>query len=531
MVETGTVVIESPVGADIIVDGRKVGSVGAPVSETGKLSITTVPTGARIYTKRLGDWVYGGLAPQTVTLPASPVPILVKITKPEFSEVYDMVYIPQKGIATKRYAMYRVAIEEPEETTTSLKVMSHPSGEVYLYMEGAEGFISYGKTPQMLTLKARTGAWVPMQEARRALSETRLSQKEQARVSTEDARRSELVRAIQIEYDDAKAERKDVEESLRGFRESYNLFQVAFNAFFSEYSAFITAYSGLRTSLISVQREIAELESLESLEEYEKLYLADLKSYIAVLKSQIAHFKPLKAVLDVEKEQWDLDKRYWTDIILEYEQRRAQCREYEEKMENELTEALLKARAPFWLPTPGMKGVMWHLKLEEKGYRTEVDEFLLEPGRPITKDYALVRILDVTTPESLAPLIINTPRPRPPDRPFAFAWLYIISWPLKIVANVRDNTINRTICHSDSYRCSYKFIQVSPGRRSYTFSGHTSYMRPITMTLDIAAGETRYVQIDGVTPTEAEKRSMGDWLQCTSAGAPSGAGAGWLKIQ
>jgi hypothetical protein len=161
-----------------------------------------------------------------------------------------------------------------------------------------------------------------------------------------------------------------------------------------------------------------------------------------------------------------------------------------------------------------MKGVMWHLKLEEKGHRTVVDEFLLEPGVPTTKDYALVKILDVTTPESLAPLIINTPRPQPPDSPFAFAWLYIISWPAKIVGIVTDNTIGRTVCVSLDYKCSYKFIKVKPGRRSYTFSGHVSDMRPITMILDIAPGETRYVQIDVVKPTEEEKRRMGDWLSC-----------------
>jgi hypothetical protein len=514
MVETGTVIIESPVGADIIVDGVKVGSVGAPVPETGKLSITTVPTGARVYIKRLGDYIYSGLSPQTLTLPASPVPVLVKVTKPEFADVYDIVYLIPKGTVERRYAMERVAIEEPEEATTTLKVMAHPAAEVFLYMEGAEGFISYGRTPQTLTLKARTGAWVPMDEAKRALAETRLSAIENERVATEDEKRTAMVNAALEAYDTAKEERKDVEETLSGFRESYNLFQASFNVFFSGYTTFTTECSSLQSDINMLKSEISQLEGMGSLSEWEREYLNDCRSTLASLVSQLSQVQGTKASLEAEKVQWDVDRKYWTDILLDYEQRRTQCREYEEQMENELIEARMKARAPFWLPTPGMKGVMWHLKLEEKGYRTVVDEFLLEPGRPTTKDYAIVKILDVTTPESLAPLIINTPRPRPPDSPFAFAWLYIITWPLKIVGRVTDNTINRVICSSDGYRCGYKFIQVMPGRRSYTFSGHVSYMHPVTMTLDIAPGETRYVQLDGVTPTEAEKRAMGDWLAC-----------------
>lgn len=448
-----SVIIETPVGEDIFVDGVKVGTVGAPVSGTGRIKITTVPAGARIYTKRLGNYVYNGLSPQTLTVPASSVPILVKVTKAEFSDVHDIVYIVPNETVSRSYAMERVAIEEPEETTTTLKVTSHPGAEVFLYMAGAEGFISYGRTPQLLTLKARTGAWVPMIEAKRALAETRLSQIEQERVLNEDDRRTRMLLAAQDAYDSAKAEREDVEITLRGFRESYNMFQESFNTGYDSFT-------------------------------------------------------------DEERAKWDMDNQYWVKILLDYEQRRQQLREYEDQMKNELAEAKLRARSPFWLPTPGMKGVTWHLKLSEKGYRTEVDEFLLEPGRPVTKDYALVRILDVTTPESLAPLIINTPRPRPPDSPFAFAWLFIITWPEKVVGNVVDNTANRNICHSDHYGCGYKFIQVKPGRRSYTFSGHVSKMRPVTMTLNIAPGETRYVQLDGVTPTEAEKRAMGDWLAC-----------------
>jgi hypothetical protein len=426
-----SVIIETPVGEDIFVDDKKVGTVGAPVSATGKIKITTVPAGARIYTKRLANYVYSGLSPQTLTVPASSVPILVKITKAEFSDVHDIVYIVPNETVSRRYAMERVAIEEPEEATTALKVMSHPAAEVFLYMEGAEGFISYGRTPQTLTLKARTGAWVPMSEAKRALAETRLSQIEQGRVLNEDDRRTRMVYAAQDAYDSAKAERESVEMTLRGFRDSYNMFQVSFNTGYDSFT-------------------------------------------------------------DAERAKWDMDNLYWVNILLDYESRRQQLRGYEDQMKNELAEAKLRSRSPFWLPTPGMKGVMWHLKLEEKGHRTVVDEFLLEPGVPTTKDYALVK----------------------PDSPFAFAWLYIISWPEKTVGIVKDNTSNRVICYSGSYQCSYKFIKVKPGRRSYTFSGHVSYMHPVSMTLNIAPGETRYVQLDGVTPTEAEKRAMGDWLAC-----------------
>ncbi len=413
MTETGTIIIESPVGADITVDGVKVGTVGAPVSETGKLSITTVPTGARVYTKRLGDYVYGGLSPQTLTLAASAVPVLVKATKAEFDDVLDIVYLLPNGTITKKYAMERIAIEEPEETTTTLKVMAHPAAEVYLYMEGAEGFISYGRTPQTLTLKARTGAWVPMEEAKRALAETRLSQIENERVEKEDEKRTAMVDAAQDAYTRAKAEREEVEGTLAGFRESYNLFQASFNVFFAGYTTFTTDYSSLQSEISVLEMEILQLESMDSLDTYEQQYLDGCKSALNTINVQLSQLQGIQDGLEVEKAQWDVDRNYWTEILLEYESRRQQLREYEEQMEHELIEAKLRARAPFWLPTPGMKGVKWHLKVVENGYRTEVDEFLLEPGRPVTKDYALVRILDVTTPESLAPLIINTPRPKP----------------------------------------------------------------------------------------------------------------------
>jgi hypothetical protein len=513
MVETGAVIIESPVGADIIVDGVKVGTVGAPMPETGKLSITTVPTGARVYTKRLGDYVYAGLTPQTLTLPVSPVPFLVKVTKPEYSDTHDMVYLVPNETVDRRYAMERVAITEPEEATTALNVMAHPAAELFLYMEGAEGFISYGRTPQTLTLKARTGAWVPMVEAKRALAETRLSPIENERVKTEDAKRTAMVEAAQEAYDTAKAERKDVEETLAGFRESYNSFQASFNVFFSGYTTFTTDYSSLQSNITSLGMEISQLEGMGSLDEWDREYLNDCQSALATLKSQLSQLEGTKDSLDAEKVNWDADNSYWTNILLEYEQRRTQCREYEQRMENELIEAKLKARAPFWLPTPGMKGVMWHLKLEEKGYRTEVDEFLLEPGVPMTKDYAIVRILDITTPESLSPLIINTPRPIPPDSPFAFAWLYIITWPEKthFQWRVTDVKTNTTLC-SGRGNCGYKFIQVKPGRRTYHFSGHTTYMKPVTMTLDIAPGETRYVQLDMVKLTVEEQAQAGAWL-------------------
>jgi hypothetical protein len=429
MTEGGVVIIESPVGADIIVDGIKVGMVGAPVPETGKLSITTNPVGARVYTKRLGDYIYEGLSPQTLTLPASAVPVLVKVTKPEFADVHDIIYLVPNETAERVYAMERVAIEEPEEATTTLKVMSHPAAEVFLYMEGAEGFISYGRTPQTLTLKARTGAWVPMAEAKRALAEIRLSAIENERVRKEDAKRIALVVDALETYETAKDEREDVEETLNGFRESYNLFQASFNVFFTGYSTFTTDYTSLQSEITSLKREILELEGMKSLDTWEEDYLKSCKQSFSSIEGQLAQLQPMENELDVEKAQWDADRQYWTDILLEYEQRRQVCREYEDQMKQEWEEAKLRARAPFWLPTPGMKGVMWHLKLEEPGYRTEVDEFLLEPGKPMTKDYALVKILDVTTPESLAPLIINTPRPVPPDSPFAFAWLYFISWP------------------------------------------------------------------------------------------------------
>ena len=513
MTEDGSVIIESPVGADIFVDGEKVGTVGKPIPETGGLAITTVPTGARIYTKRLGEYVYSGLSPQTLTLPASAVPLLVKVTKSEYSDVNDIIYLVPKGTVRRLYAMERIAIEEPEEATTALTVMAHPNAEVFLYMEGAEGFISYGRTPRTFTLKARTGAWVPMEEAKRALAEIRLSAIENERVRTEDEKRTAMVDTAQEEYDNAKAERIDVEETLKGFRESYNLFQVSFNDFFSGYTMFTTEYHSLQADITAIEREILEMENMSSLDEWRQEYLTSCKSSLESLKSQQSQLQGTKDRLEEEKAQWAVDRDYWTSILLDYEQRRQQCRIYEDQMDAELVEAKLRVRAPFWLPTPGMKGVMWHLKLEENGYRTEVDEFLLEPGRPTTKDYALVKILDVTTPESLAPLIINTPRPQPPDSPFAFAWLFLITWPKGLISRITDVTSSSCIC-SKFEGCGYQFIKVKPGRRTYLFSGNAAYVRPITKTLDIAPGETRYVQLDAVKPTEAEKLQMGDWLSC-----------------
>jgi hypothetical protein len=522
MTEGGVVIIESPVGADIIVDGIKVGMVGAPVPETGKLRITTAPVGARVYTKRLDNYIYAGLSPQTLTLPASAVPVLVKVTKPEYSDVHDIVYLVPNETVQRDYAMERIAIEEPEETTTTLKVMAHPGAEVFLYMEGAEGFISYGRTPQTLTLKARTGAWVPMAEAKRALAETRLSAIENERVRKEDAKRIAMVVAALEEYNTAKEERKDVEETLNGFRESYNLFQASFNVFFTGYSTFITDYTSLQSEITTLKREILELEGMESLEEWEKEYLKSCKQVLSSIEGQLAQLQPMKNELKVEKAQWDADRQYWTDILLEYERRRQICREYEEQMKHEWEEAKLRARAPFWLPTPGMKGVMWHLKLEEPGYRTEVDEFLLEPGAPVTKDYAIVKILDVTTPESLAPLIINTPRPRPPDVPFAYAWLFIIPWPDGTIY-IKDKATNTLIC-GPLDKCNLNFIKVRPGRRTYQII--KSHCQTITKTLDIAPGETRYVQVDMIPYTEAQKEAKraaqaagGDWLSCGSKSA------------
>ena len=523
--DDGSLLISTPVGAPIFVDGKYVGTVGAPEPKTGKLRITTNPVGARVYTKRLGGYIYAGLSPQTLTLPASAVPFLVKVTKDEYSDVHDLVPLLPDGTVEQTYAMERIAIEEPEETTTSLKVTSHPAAEVFLYMEGAEGFISYGRTPQMLTLKARTGAWVPMDEAKRALTETRLSAIEDERVRKEDAKRTALVEAAQEAYDDAKAERKDVEETLRGFRESYNLFQASFNVFFSDYTSFTTDYSSLQSEIRSLEREILELESMGSLESWEREYLNTCRSSLPSLKALLSRLGTAKDSFDTEKAEWDMDNLYWTDILLDYEQRRTVCLEYEERMKNELIEVKLRARAPFWLPTPGMKGVMWHLKLEEPGYRTVVDEFLLEPGRPVTKDYAIVKILDVTTPESLAPLIINTPRPQPPDSPFAFAWLYIISWPtsVKYGFKVTDVAANLRLCWPHGCQ-SYSFIKVKPGRRTYLIEGSRwDVMKPITRTLDIAPGETRYIQIDIIKPTEEERVELlglmgGDWLGCPSKG-------------
>jgi exonuclease VII small subunit len=332
MTETGSVIIESPVGADIFVDGIKVGTVGAPVRETGKLSITTVPTGARVYTKRLADYVYSGLTPQTLTLPASAVPVLVKVTKPEYAAVHDIVDLVPNETVERGYAMERIAIEEPEEATTTLKVMSHPGAEVFLYMEGAEGFISYGRTPHTLTLKARTGAWVPMAEAKRALAETRLSAIENTRVRNEDERRTAMVDAAQEAYDTAKAEREDVESTLTGFREAYNLFQASFNVFFSGYTTFTTAYSSLQSEILSLETEILQLESKGSLDSWEREYINSCRSSLPALKAQLSQLESSKGSLDAEKAEWDLDNRYWTGILLDYEQRRTVCREYEEQM-------------------------------------------------------------------------------------------------------------------------------------------------------------------------------------------------------
>ena len=528
MTETGSVIIESPVGADIIVDGVKVGTVGAPISETGKLSITTVPTGARVYTKRLGDYIYAGLSPRTLSLPASPVPVLVKVTKDEYSDVFNMVYLVPNETVQRVYAMERIAIEEPEETTTTLNATAHPNAELFLYMEGAEGFISYGRTPQTITLKSRTGAWVPMAEAKRALAEARLSAIESERVETEDARRVAIVDAAHEAYETAKAEREDVEATLSGFRGSYNLFQASFNVFFSGYSTFITDYSSLQSEIASLKIEIAQLEGMDSLDEWDEEYLKDCTSALSTLETQIAALQSTKDMLDAEKVQWDADRNYWTEILLDYEQRRQKCREYEEQMEHEWIEAKLRARSPFWLPTPGMKGVKWHLKLEEPGYRTEVDEFLLEPGVPMTKDYSIVQILDVTTPESLAPLIINTPRPKPPELPFAFAWLFIIPWPEGIPIHVYDSAARKYICKWGE-KCALNFIKVKPGRRTYIISRSPHGSQLVKKTLDIAPGETRYIQVDIVPLTPAQREEIrlkqeaaGDWLSCGSGSSTPG---------
>ena len=503
---SGYIVIETPVGAAIYVDGVRVGTVFAPVSDKGTLRIDSEPKGAKIYLKKTAGYVYHGLTPQTLALPAGAVPYIVRVEKTDFEYVYDLVYIPPGETVSRTYHMERVLAEEPEigkEPTATVTVRSTPQAEIWAYMEGAEGFVSYGMTPRTLTLKATRGMWVAMEEAKRARLEGRIAGEEVARFDTEAARRQALIDAAKIAYEEAKEAREEAYTTLRLFRQIFNEFLTAYNAFLSIYLSAKTRYNSLK-----VLYDTADDEEKENIEDE----LKDLASEIAAL--------------EIEKVQWDADRKYWTDILQDYETRYQVSLDWEQQMKDEYEEAKVRAKAPYWMVTPGLLGTTWRLKLTKKDYADVVDKFTLMPGETYTKDYALVKALDVTTPESLAPFIESTPPPMVPDMPFAHTWLYIVCFDPNIVVNAvwydgSPPPIKQGGAFSEWHKnhwqelgpvvcgnpiairgtCKGKFLKVPPGKHIFYVSvyktgiyGHWMKRQSILKyTLYLAPGETRYI--------------------------------------
>lgn len=491
----GYIVIETPEGAPIFVDGVQVGTVTAPVTDKGTFKIDSEPRGAKIYLKKTAGYVYHGITPQTLTLPAGPIPYILRLEKAEFEYTYDLIYIPPGEMLSKTYHLERVMAEEPEvgeEPTATVNVRSSPPGELWMYMEGAEGFVSYGTTPKTLTLKATRGLWVAMEEAKAARAEGRVTGEEATRLDAEIAKRAEILRLAEEAYEEAKAARREAEELLSTFRGIYNTFLTAYNTFLSRYSAFKARYNA------ATDDERALLESE-------------------------------KEALEVEKVKWDEDLKYWSDTLKYYEERVRVLREFEQQMKDEYEEAKARAKAPCWMATPGLLGTTWRLKITKKDYQVVIDKFALMPGATYTKDYALVRALDLTTPESLAPLVLSTPPPTPPDMPFAHTWLFIVCWdkevdinavwyggeapPIKQCGDFLDwhkehwQSVGTKVCGEpdqlSARNCKEQFLKVPPGTHTFYVSmskrgyGHWSHRQTILKyTLNLAPGETRYINAE-----------------------------------
>lgn len=516
----GYIVIETPFGAPIYVDGVLVGHVSAPVTDKGAFKIDSEPRGAKIHLKKTAGYVYHGLTPQTLTLPAGPVPYILRLEKAEYEYTYDLIYIPPGETLSKTYHLERAWAEEPEigkEPTASVTIRSSPPAELWMYMEGAEGFVSYGMTPKTLTLKATRGMWVAMPEAKKARAEGRVSGEEAARLDAEIAHREEMIRLAKEAYDEAKAARVEAEELLRTFQVIYNAFLTVYNSFLSRYGAFTTRYNALAGRITSLTSQYnAASEDAKP----------DLAAQLAAAQGEQAAMESEKAALEAEKASWDADLSYWSDMLKYYEERVQMLREYEDQMKDEYEEAKVRARAPYWMVTPGLLGTTWRLKLTKEDYQEVVDKFTLAPGGTYAKDYALVKALDLTTPESLAPFIEDTPPPTPPEMPFAHTWLYIVCFDPNIAINAvwyggaeppiksggafldwhkkNYQAIGAVVCgnpNSPKEECKGKFLKVPPGTHTFYLSiykrgvyGHWMKRQSILKyKLSLAPGETRYI--------------------------------------
>ena len=525
MTDYGYIVIETPLGATIWVDGVQVGTVYAPVADKGHFIINSEPKGAKIYLRKTAGYVYHGLTSQTLTLPASPVPYILKLEKADYEDVYDLIYIPPGEHLSKTYHMERVWAEEPEvgkEPTATVTVRSTPQAEIWMYMEGAEGFVSYGMTPKTITLKATRGMWVAMAEAKRALEEGRITGEETTRFAAEVARRQALIDAAKEAYDAAKAAREDAYETLRLFREIFNEFLVSYNEFLRLYNSTKTQYNALKAEYA------AFMATYNAANERDRGGLVARKS---ALEAEIASLEGEITRLNVEKAQWDEDRNYWTKILQDYETLYKVALDWEQQMKDEYEEAKVRALAPYWMVTPGLLGTTYRLKLTKKDYADVVDKFTVTPGGSITKEYALVKALDVTTPESLAPFIESTPPPGVPDMPYAHTWLYIVCFdpgvyinavwyggnepPIKqggAFLNWHKNhwqELGAVVCGNPIVQresCKGKFIAVPPGKNIFYVSiskqGYGTWFKRqsiLKYTLYLAPGETRYITAEYTT--------------------------------
>ena len=510
----GYIVIETPVGAPIYVDGVQVGTVAAPVTDKGSFKIDSEPRGAKIYLKKTAGYVYHGLTPQTLTLPAGLIPYILRLEKAEFEYTYDLIYIPPGETVSKTYHLERVWAEEPVvESTAAVTVRSSPPGELWMYMEGAEGFVSYGITPKTLTLKATRGMWVAMEEAKVARAGGRVSGEEATRLDAEIAKRAEILRLAKEAYEEARAARVEADELLSTFRGIYNTFLTAYNTFLSRYSAFKARYNA------ATDDERASLESQ-------------------------------KEALEVEKAKWDEDLKYWSDMLKYYEERVRMLREFEEQMKDEYDEAKVREKAPYWMVTPGLLGTTWRLKITKKDHQDVIDKFTLMPGEVCTKDYALVRALDLTTPESLAPLVLSTPPPVVPDMPFAHVWLFIVCWDKDVGVNAvwydgaappikqggaflewhkkHYEEVGVRVCGDPvqpSKNCKGIFLKVPPGKHTFYVSlfkkgyGHWSKRQTILKyTLNLAPGETRYINAEWTSAGVSTSSGLCPWGDALTPG-------------
>lgn len=519
MVGYGYIVIETPVGEPIFVDGVQVGTVTAPVTDKGTFKIDSEPRGAKTYLKKTADYVYHGLTPQTLTLPAGPVPYILRLEKAEFGDTHDLIYIPPGETLSKTYHLERVLAEEPEvgkEPTAAVTVRSSPPGELWMYMEGAEGFVSYGTTPKTLPLKATRGMWVAMEEAKTARAGGRVSGEEATRLDAEIAKRAEILRLAKEAYEEARAARVEAEELLSTFRGIYNTFLTAYNTFLSRYGDFKSRYNNFKSR-----------------------YNAATDDERRAMEAENAAMEAENAVLEEEKAEWEEDLKYWSDVLKYYEERVRMLREFEEQMKDDYDEAKVREKAPYWMVTPGLLGTTWRLKITKKDHQDVIDKFTLMPGEVCTKDYALVRALDLTTPESLAPLVLSTPPPGVPDMPFAHAWLFIVCWdrdvtinavwydgaapPIKQCGDFLDwhkrhyQAVGAKVCGEPvqpRVDCKEKFLKVPPGKHTFYISlykkGYGPWSKRQTIlneTLNLAPGETRYINVE-----------------YTSAGATTGSG-------